>query len=211
LAVLYGSRQWGECRHIRRQKQCRSIDTPRLDPCRRHLCPDCRGRSGRGGLADRSGRCRRASVVMSTDVTRRAGAIRIDTGRLDPCCRHLCPDCRGRIGRGALAARSRRCRRTSVVMGTQAECGDRSDAHAKKHPTKLDPQLASPIRLLRTWACNRSASFGNRESGSQFRQDFVLGRKPMLIVLARDAPARGPDFVSSLANALRRYFPAPCL
>jgi hypothetical protein len=156
-------------------------------------------------------RCRRASVVMSTDVTRRAGAIRIDTDPLDPCCRHLCPDCRGRIGRGALADRSRRCRRTSVVMSTQAECGDRSDAHAKKHPTKLDPQLASPIRLLRTWACNRSASFGNRESGSQFRQDFALGRKPMLIVLALDAPARGPDFVSSLANALRRYFPAPCL
>jgi hypothetical protein len=87
-------------------------------------------------------------------------------------------------------------------MSTQAECGDRSDAHAKKHPTKLDPQLASPIRLLRTWACNRSASFGNRESGSQFRQDFALGRKPMLIVLALDAPARGPDFVSSLANAI---------
>jgi hypothetical protein len=87
-------------------------------------------------------------------------------------------------------------------MSTQAERGGRSDAHAKKHPEKLDPQLALPIRLLRTWLCNRSAGFGHREDGSRLRQDFALGRKPMLIVLALDAAARCPDLVSSLANAV---------
>jgi hypothetical protein len=34
------------------------------------------------------------------------------------------------------------------------------------------------------------------------RQDFVLGRKPMLIGLAVDAAVRGPDLVRSLANAV---------
>jgi hypothetical protein len=44
-------------------------------------------------------------------------------------------------------------------MSTQAERGGRSDAHVKKHPEKLDPQLASPIRLLRTWARNSHRRF----------------------------------------------------
>ena len=88
-------------------------------------------------------------------------------------------------------------------MSTQAERGGahRSDAHAKKHPEKLDPQLASPIRLLRT--CPKPALLLHaREGGSRFRQDFALGRKPMLIVLAVDAAVRGPELVSSLANAV---------
>src|SRR4029450_9387213 len=41
-----------------------------------------------------------------------------------------------------------------------------------------------------------------REGGSRFRQDFALGRKPMLIGLAVDAAVRGPELVSSLANAV---------